>query len=202
MWVWRDGNGIARQFNPNTHVPRRCPICGQYFKKGEKACVLVPPMEIRAKNKKLSQNLIVHYDEWMDFCNGVATDEELSTKFTKHRIPKQKSFTTEQNKMIEAFIKASRDFGFRREFEKPYGVKMQQIGSSLYVAYNVFADTISINHRGKRGLFDGFYEREIIAKVHNKMHEILGDKKTDTYSCVKEIQKINEKVNETMDKIF
>lgn len=201
MWVWKDSNGTVREFVPIGHS-KRCPICGQFFKKGEKACVIVPPMEIRIKNKKLSQNLIVHYNEWVEFCNGVSTNEELANKFCKHRIPKQQSFTTEQNNNINAFIKASSEAGFRKEIKKPYGVKMLRVGSSLYLEYNIFTDKIEINHRGKRGLFDSFYEQQIVANVYNKMHEIIGDGKKDNYSCAKEIQKLNQEVNETMKHFF
>jgi hypothetical protein len=202
MWVWKDSDGTVRQFIPRTDSPKRCPVCGQYFNKGEKGCVIVPPMEIRKSNKKLSQNLIVHYDEWVKFCEGVTSDEELSAKFASHRVPRQKPFTPVQKEKINAFSRACFDYGFRKEFEKPYGVKRQRIGYSLFLEYNVFADTIDIDHRGRRGMFDSLYERQIIANIRNKMNEILGNGEHDDYSCAKEMEKITNEVKKTMEAIF
>lgn len=202
MWVWKDSNGTVRQFAPRTDSPKRCPICGQYFKKGEKGCVIVPPMDVRRSNKRLSQNLIVHYDEWVEFCDGIVDDSVLSEKIAKHKIPKQRVLTSDEEKRKSAFIRACHAYGFLVQFEKPYGVKQQKSGTSIALEYNVFADTIDLSRRGKQGLFDSFYERQIVTNVYNKMHEILGDGKHDDYSCTKTIQGIAEEVNKSVNEMF
>ena len=201
MWVWKDSGGTVRQFKTFGDDAKKCPVCGQYFKKDEKGCAVVPPMEIRKNYPKLRQNLVVHYDEWMAFCEGVASDEELAEKFSKHR-PKKKDFTDEEKSMIEAFRSACFDYGFRKEIAKPYGLKCQKNGSSLYVEYNVYMDSISIDFRGKRGLFDSFYEKQIATNIYNKMHDILKDGKHDDYSASKTIEKIYSEAKENVDKMF
>ena len=82
MWEWKTSDGTIRQFNASDNKTK-CPICGQYFKKGEKGACIVPPMEIRSKYKKLSQNLIVHLDHWEVFCQGITTETELAEKIQK-----------------------------------------------------------------------------------------------------------------------
>jgi hypothetical protein len=204
MWEYKTDDGMVKHFTLSSEQTKRCPICGQYFKKSEneKICLIVPPMKIRLDNKKLLTNFLVHYDEWEKFCDGITTDEELSEKFRKHRVPKQLPFTNEEHKRIDAFIQACKEVSFVKEFNKPYGIKMQQQGSSLYVEYNVFADSININHRGKRGMFDGFYERQIIANIYNKMHQILNDGNNDMYNYKEAIETINKQVNEIAKKLI
>ena len=73
-------------------------------------------------------------------------------------------------------------------------IKCKKCGTSIYVEYNVYADHIDLDYRGKRGMFDGFYTRQIIANIYNKMHEILGDGKYDDYSAAKTIDNIYREV--------
>ena len=61
---------------------------------------------------------------------------------------------------------------------------------------------ISSDFRGKRGLFDGFYQRQIEANVYNKMHEILSDGKHNSYDYKESIQSVVDEVNKTMKEIF
>ena len=75
---------------------------------------------------------------------------------------------------------------------------MKQCGSSVYLEYNVYQDVIDLDFRGKRGMFDNFYKRQIIANVYNKMHEYMGDGKVDDYSMSKDFEKLNNHVNEIM----
>ena len=194
MWMWCKNDGEPYHYSPTGTSPRKCPICGQYFKKGEKGCVIVPPMEIRKNYKGLSQNLKVHYSEWVDLCRDVSDDEALAIKFSHRKKIKQKPFTTEESTAIDAFVKACWELGFRKEIKKPYGMKMQKVGTSLCLEYNVFADTITLDRKGKRGLFDGFFERQIVADASNKMHAILGDGKHNDYNYKEEIRQVQEEV--------
>ena len=75
---------------------------------------------------------------------------------------------------------------------------MKQRGTSVYLEYNVYMDTIDLDFRGKRGLFDSFYKKQIIANVYNKMHEYLADGKVDNYSMSAEFEKLNNEVNDIM----
>ena len=197
MWVWKTKDGEVREFSPIGST-KRCPICGQYFKKGEKACVVVQPMEVRKMHKKFNQNMMVHYPEWVAFCADVTNDEELANKLIKHKTPRVNSFSEEEVRHINAFTSACRLLGFFVEYDKPYGKKCQQRGTSLYLEYNAFTDKIDVNHRGKRGMFDSIYERQIIANVYNKMHAILNDGKHDDYSATKTIADITAEVNKSM----
>ena len=114
----------------------------------------------------------------------------MSEKFSKRRTPKKAEFTAEEKAKIDAFRSACHHYSFWNDVEKPYGLKCQKRGSSLYVEYNVYADSIGIDFRGKRGLFDTFYEKQIVTNIYNKMHEILGDGKHDDYSATKTINDI------------
>lgn len=201
MWEWKTSDGIVRQFNACDNS-KKCPICGQYFKKGEKGACIVPPMEIRNKYKKLSQNLIVHLEHWSAFCDGVETDVELAEKFQKYKTPKKMPFTDEEQKRISAFQSACRDFGFWEVYEKPYGIKCKKHGTSVYIEYNVYSDCIDLDYRGKRGMFDGFYSRQIIANVFNRMHETLGDGKHDDYSATKTIDNIYKEAEKMVQNII
>ncbi len=198
MCVWKTKDGEVREFTPLGDNPKRCPICGQYFKKGEKACVVVQPMEVRKMHKKFNQNMLVHYPEWVEFCKDVTTDVELANKLIQHKTPRVAKFSDDEVRRLNAFVSACRTYGFFVEYDKPYGKKCQQRGSSVYLEYNVFTDSIDINHRGKRGLFDSFYERQIVANIYNKMHEILKDGKHDDYSAAKTISGIADEVNKSM----
>ena len=197
MWEWKDLDGEIRTFKPNPNT-KRCPICGQFFKKGEKGCIIIPPMEARTQHKKLQQNMIVHLDEWQTFCENITTEKELIQKFIKYRTPKKKDFTGEERKRISAFRSACVAYRFYEEFEKPYGLKCKLRDSSIYVEYNVYSDTIDIDYRGRKGMFDGFYTRQIVTNIYNKMHEILDDGKKDDYSVEKTIASVVKKANEIM----
>lgn len=200
MWLWKTKDGDVREF-ADISGEKRCPICGQYFKKGEKGAVIVPPMEARKQHKKFNQNYMVHLSEWLNFIANCESEEDVIAKFIKHRTPRIASFTDEEVRRMDAFRQACNAYSFFVEYTKPYGVKRQARGSSVAVEYNVFSDKIDISHRGKRGLFDSFYERQICANIFNKMHEILGDGRHDDYSAVKTISGIADEVNKTMKEI-
>ena len=77
---------------------------------------------------------------------------------------------------------------------------MKKSGSSLYLVYNVYQDSIDLDYRGNKGLFDSFYTREVIAKVYNRMHEYLGDGLKDNYSMQEDLNKLNREVKDIMEK--
>lgn len=197
MWLWRTKDNEVREF-ANLTQAKKCPICGQYFKKHEKAAVIVPPMHVRKIHKKLNLNSMVHLDEWIAFVGDTDDGEMLAQKFAKHKTPRVKPFTEEEIARIEAFSKACYHYGFFCEYKKPYGIKIQKRGTSVAVEYNVFTDIIDISHRGKRGLFDSIYERQITTNIYNKMHEILADGKHDDFSASKTIANIAADVNKSM----
>lgn len=202
MWVWNHDGDHPREFTPRSDSPKRCPMCGQYFKKGEKAIVIVPPMEVRGMSPKLKQNMMVHRAEWERLADGITTDEEMTTAFIKHKTPRKQPFTKEEAAACSAFVSACHTLGFWGARELPYGWRCNRQGTG-YLEYNVYADTIDFVSRVRKpGLFDSFYEREIVAKVFNKMHDILGDGRHDDYSANSAIQQVTSEANKLVADIF
>ena len=198
MWAMRLKDGRIRSMKTKYISDKKCALCGQYFKSDEEYCIIVIPFEYRSKHKKLKNNLLCHTDEWVKFSEGVTTYDEMAEKIINHKVPRKKEFTEDEKLRIDCFKKACFISGFKEEFNKPYGLKMKQCGSSVYLEYNVYQDAIDLDFRGKRGLFDNFYKRQIIANVYNKMHEYMGDGKVDDYSMSKDFEKLNNHVNEIM----
>ena len=201
MWAMRLKDGTIRSMSAKYMEDKKCALCGQYFKPNDKYCIIVIPFEYRSKHKKLKNNLVCHTDEWLEFAKDVTTYDEMAERIIKHKIPRKKAFTEQELFKINCFRKACVDYGFREEFEKPFGLKMKKSGSSLYLIYNVYQDSIDLDYRGNKGLFDSFYTREIIAKVYNRMHEYLGDGLKDNYSMQEDFKKLNDEVNKFMDKM-
>ena len=202
MWVWNYAEGQPREFTPRTDAPKRCPLCGQYFKKGEKAIVIVPPTAVRTLSPKLKQNMMVHRVEWEALANGITTDDEMTNVFLKHKTPRKEPFTREEEAAMSAFVSACHTLGFWGARELPYGRRCNRQGTG-YLEYNVYTDTIDFVSRVRKpGLFDSFYEREIVAKVFNKMHDIMGDGRHDDYSAAASIQKVTDETAKMMSEIF
>lgn len=198
MWEMKLSDGTKRVFSiykSLSYNEQKCFICGEYLKQLEKVYFIIPPSKYKSQYKKLSNNLIVHCEEWDAFCLGVNDDIELLDKIKKHKIPKSIAFTEEEFNRLKCFKKACWDFDLKQEFEKPYGIKMKRSGSSLNITYNVYSDSIKIDYRGKKNLFDSFYLRQISTNVYNKMHEYIGDGKKDDYSASNEIKNVFDKVN-------
>ena len=200
MWKWRSNDKVTT-VNPKYSEPKRCPICGQYFKKDERACIIIIPNEYKNTHPKFRENLMVHEAEWDALIAGLTTDEEVAEAWKKHKTPRVRPLTEIEQARIDAFTKACFDLGFREVFNKPFGIKCKQRGISVAFTYNVYLDDISLDHRGARGLFDSFYERQLVAKVFNKMHAILGDGKTDNYTAQKSIDEIAARVQKTMEEL-
>jgi hypothetical protein len=202
MWIWRDGDGNPREFTPRGDNPKRCPLCGQYFKKGEKAIVIVPPMSVRNLSKKLQQNMMVHRAEWEALSAGITNDNDMANAFIKHKTPRKAPFTKEEEAAMSAFVSACHTYGFWGARELPYGRRCNRQGTG-YLEYNAYTDTIDFVSRVRKpGLFDAFYEREIAAKVFNKMHDILGDGRHDEYSANNAIQKVTDEAAKMVAEIF
>ena len=102
MWVWNYSEGQPREFTPRSDTPKRCPLCGQYFKKGEKAIVIVPPMSVRNISPKLKQNMMVHRVEWEALADGISTDNDMTNAFLKHKTPRKQPFTREEEAAMAA----------------------------------------------------------------------------------------------------
>lgn len=200
MWAMRLKDGTIRSMTAKYMDDKKCFLCGQYFKADDKYCIIVIPFKYRSKHKKLKNNLVCHTDEWLEFAKGVNTYDEMAEKIINYKVPHKKAFTEQELFKINCFRKACADYGFREEFEKPFGLKMKKSGSSLYLVYNVYQDSIDLDYRGNKGLFDSFYTREIIAKVYNRMHEYLGDGLKDNYSMQEDLNKLNREVKDIMEK--
>ena len=202
MWVWNYVEGQPREFTPRENNPKRCPLCGQYFKKGEKAIVIVPPMAVRSLNKRLSQNMMVHRAEWEELSAGITDDNAMADAFLKHKTPRKAPFTREEEAAMSAFVSACHTMGFWGARELPYGRRCNRQGTG-YLEYNAYTDTIDFVSRVRKpGLFDSFYTREIVAKVFNKMHEILGDGRHDDYSAAASIQKVTDEATKIMSEVM
>lgn len=201
IWVWKKAEGEPYEFTPRGDKPQRCPICGQYFRKGEKAIVIVPPMAVRGIHKKFSQNMMVHRSEWESFSHGITDDEAMATALLKHKTPRKLAFTAEEVSAMDAFVSACHFYRFYGERDLPYGKRCNRQGTG-YLEYNVYTDTIDFVSRVRKpGLFDFCFEREIVAKVFNKMHELLGDEKRDNYTAAEVLQNIANDVNKIMKDI-
>ena len=197
MYELKDKDGNIRSMTILSSYNKVCNICGQYFKKCDKYTVIVIPTKYRCV-PKLKSNWLVHTHEWLNFIEGIETEEEQFSKMSKHKKPHKKEFTEDEKLKLEAFKKSCFNFGFRKVFEKPYGIKCQQSGSSLYAEFNVYTGHIDIDFKGKHGLFDAFYIGDMKSKIYNSMNEILGLPKVEEYSAREEISKVVEEVNKMM----
>lgn len=192
MWIWRNSDNSIQSFKIFSN--HRCPICGQYFRKNEKAICVIPPQAMRI-NPKFSANLTPHQSCWEAFVGDITDDVILAERYLKHRLPRPKLMSDEESARLNAFKQAAIQQGFAKETAKGYGVRMTRYRSSLYVEYDVYLDHIDVGHRGSRGLFDGLYERQIVANVYNAMHNILQDGKHDKYSVCKVMEEVQNNVN-------
>lgn len=195
MWIWRNSKNEIYTFK--LFDSQRCAICGQYFRKGETAIGIVPPRELRI-HKKFALNLSAHHDCWKNFVGDITDDKVLAERYLKHRVPRPRALSEDEAARLDAFERAAYQRGFTQKTKKPFGVRMTRYRSSLYVEYDVHRDSIESGHRGKSGLWDKLYERQIITNVYNTMHEILNDGKHDNYSACEVIRKAQSEV----DKMF
>ena len=201
MWEMLDSNKNARRFSAKYSNNHTCGLCGTFFKKDDTFYIIMIPNEYKNKHKRLNRNMYVHCQEWDEINNGVIDDSDLINRIINYK-KKKNILNEEEASRLDAFKSACIDCGFRQEIKKNYGVRMKKAGTSVYLDYNVHLDTIDINSRGRRGLFDSFYDRQIIANIYNKMHKIIGDGKADNYDSNKQIAEMMDKVQNTVKEVF
>ena len=202
MWEMCDSDKNPREFEAKFSHNKHCGLCKSHFRTGDKFYIIIIPSALRGSHKRLKENMMVHIDEWNELCVGVSTDEEMAAKIINTKFKSNKHLTADETARLDAFKEAARKNNFTIEVSKSYGVRMRQRGSSVYVEYNVYLDNISSDFRGKPGLFDGFYQRQIEANVYNSMHAILADGKHNDYNYKESIKSVMDDVKNTMKEIF
>ena len=202
MWEMCDSEKKPREFKARFSHNKPCGLCKTHFRTDDMFYIIIIPNALRGSHARLKDNMFVHVDEWDEICKGVSTDDELAEKIIKSKFKKKNILTTDEQSRIEAFKKACMAYNFKMEVSKPYGVRMRQRGSSVYVDYNVYMDMIEVDYRGRRGLFDGFYQKQIVTNIYNEMHKILADGKHSDYNYKDSINQVLNEVNETMKEIF
>ena len=202
MWEMYDSDKKPRVFAARHSHGKRCGLCKTFFRPEEKFYIIVIPSALRGSHSRLKENMFVHVNEWDELCNGVTTDEELAAKIIGSKFKKSNELSEDESNRLDAFKKACMAYNFKMEVSKPYGVRMRQRGSSVYVDYNVYMDMIEVDYRGRRGLFDGFYQKQIATNIYNEMHKILADGKHDNYNYKDSINQVMAEVGKTMEEIF
>lgn len=175
-----------------------CFLCNDWILKDEDFYMIIIPSKVR-KEYPLLKNFIVHADEWLNFSKGLS-DNELAEKILSDKKPKRKPLTDEQKQDIEYFKQACESFGFIKytlSKDKRF-VKMKKSGTSITLIYDLIFKRISYDMRGRKGLFGGFFLRELVAKVSNKFYELKGVDIRDNYTVKAALEKVNEQVNELM----
>ena len=202
MWELCNSEGKPREFVVTHAKDRVCGLCKMYLRSGETYYMIMIPNGIRGTHKRLIANMIVHIDEWQEFCNGVTTDAELAEKLINHKVKAKNKLTETESAHLEAFKQACRKYNFTLEVAKPYGCRMRQRGTSVYIEYNVYTDTIDVGFRGKRGLFDSFYQKQVVVNIYNVMHEILADGRHIDYDCQESINNVMQKAIQQVNEIL
>ena len=197
--MWELGGEQPRVIRFKSCDAKRCPICGQYLAKDDETYIVVCLAIPEARSLGL-QNMMPHTDCWNRFCQGVSSNDELAIKLKKHRMPKAKPLTEEQMKLVEAFVRAATDCGYRMILNtRDNGVRAVRSGTTSAVVYNPYSKTISYTDKRKDFLMKSLIDREVIARVYNKMHEYLGDDKRDDYSAAKTIGGIISETNKMFE---
>lgn len=198
-WFTRNSEtGDINSYTVHNMESKVCGFCGQYFRPNDSFSIVIIPFEYRGRHKKLAHNLIVHTDELKSMIADCSCDEDFANKLVNLKVPRRKPMTEEELFKIKCFRTACIEIGFLEDFEKPYGLKMKKRGTSFYLEYHVYTDYICFDFRGKRGLFDKLYEMEFIAKVRNRMNELMGIDARDNFSAEQEIKGIYDSVEKSM----
>lgn len=163
-WVIKDK--VITMPQEGYKVVDRCRLCGKYILKDEKYVVVCPPEKYRSTGKKYLKNFIVHYDEWVKFCEGVP-EEELASLLMKTPQPHKPQFTDEQIERIMAFEQACKEVGYRIKCEYPMGLRMSKHKKRLAVNYNVYYDMIEWDKNNKEMVFSP------VRKIRLIMNDIL-----------------------------
>lgn len=193
--MWKLGGEQPRIIRFKSSDAKRCPICGQYLAKDDETYLIVCLAIAEARDAGL-QNMMPHTTCWDEFCSDVTSNADLACKLKKHRMPKAKPLTEEQLTRLKAFMQAASDCGYRMMSNtRDNGVKATKNGTTSAVVYNPYSNTISYTDKRKDFLMKSLIDREVIARVYNKMHEYLGDGKRDDYSAAKTIGGIISETN-------
>lgn len=177
---------------------RKCMLCGRYFNEGDMGVLIVPTSDIR---DRISRNLIVHSEELKKVQVECGSEEELINKLSKWKMPRVRVVYSEKElRIADAFQEASSACGFRdiKEVKNKGIIRCKKFGSSDLVELNIRTGRIRFDTRKKGQLLSGFAERQLIANIRNKMHEILGDGLHDDYDAMKEIAGVFDRVNNMM----
>lgn len=198
MWELKNPEGPRILRFGKIAETRRCPICGQYFSRGEQYYLIVCNAIPEARSEGL-ENLIVHTHCWETFCAGITSDASLASKLKKHRKPKPRPLTEEQNRHVEAFKTAAYQHNFKSLPNTRDGrVKAERLGTTMSLIYNPYTDVISYHDRRKYELFKPLFDRQLETNVYNKMQELLGTDKRDDYS----VEKVFSDVVNSVNKMF
>lgn len=202
-WFMRDSETKEiKSYTVGCSEARVCAFCGQYFRPNDTFSIVFIPSVYRGTHKKLSCNLLMHTEELKDLFNSCVDDDDFANKLIALKTPRRKPFSDEELFRLESFKRACVNYGFREEINKPYGVRMKQYRSSMYLDYHIPTGYIHLDYRGKRGLFDRFYEMELVAKIRNKMNEYMGINKKDDFTAEKAINDVYDSVEKSMKNIF
>ena len=194
MWELRSESG-PRTFTYKSGTINRCPVCGQHFISGEEYFLIVCNAIPEARARKLS-NFMAHVACWNTFCSGITSDEDLAEKLRKHRKPKLKPLTEEQETRVEAFKQAAYTFGYRiLTWTREGCLKARKDGYSSTLTYNPYDKSLSYGDNRADFLLKSLVDRELVARVYNKMHELLGDGKRDDYTALGTINQVIEETN-------
>lgn len=200
MWELNNGHIFIHGFNSNDS---RCEICGNYFQKGDNYYLIICNAIPEARERKL-KNFMAHVDCWNHFCDGIDSNLLLAEKLKKHR-KKSPVLTEDHKKAVAAFQDAAYQFGFHQlsQNSKTGIAKAKIPGSSLYLTYNPYTDFLFLHSQiRKKGLFDPFYEKEIVVRIRNAMNQILGIVETNDYSAKEEIQKVIDQTCKKISSLF
>ena len=188
--MWLLGKEDPRIIKYKSVDARRCPICGQYIKTDE-PCYLVVCNAIPEARALGLQNMMPHAACWDKFSAGARSDGELAAKLKKHRMPKAAPLTEEQLREVKAFGWAVHQCGYRIISNmRDNGIRATRNGTTSSVIYNPYSKSIVYKDRRKDFLMKSLVDREIVARVYNKMHEYLEDGKHDDFSAAKTIANI------------
>lgn len=175
---------------------RRCHICGQYFKIGERISIILPHLSYKKLYKKLSGNVVAHEAEISELKKRSLNDNMFLITLGNHHTPRADGFDAKLLKLLECFEQACREYGYYKSRDTDNGMVCKKRGFSDTVEYNVRTDRITYRNRRKKGLLDGLLMRQIEANIYNKLHEKYGDNKIDNYNVDKIVNTAIKRVDD------
>ena len=195
-------NNIARVMTASgLWTEKTCFVCGKHFLTGDSIVLVVPPYEYKKKYKRLINNAVMHQHEWEELKQTHDSFDDIFHTMGRSKKPKKVELTPQQKEMVEQFIQAAWNYGYKDYKYTKDGAQSKMNGSSDILRYNVHSDRIAYSNRRKRGLFDGLFENQLVANVWNKMHELRGDGKRNDYSADKVLNKALGNSKDFMNKV-